>query len=83
MWFQHRFSVSVRCSECGKKLNAVEGLSYRDYDFVLEVEPHTCEPANTGLQADKGTCGASYHRRLAASGMQICDHCHEPLAAKA
>lgn len=43
MYFNYRFSIGIKCSECGKKLNAVEGLTYRDYDFVLEIEPHTCE----------------------------------------
>jgi hypothetical protein len=68
MWFEHRFSVSVRCSECGKKLSAVQGLTYRDYDFVLEVEPHICEPSNTGLQSDGcPECGAKFYHAPSCS----------------
>lgn len=78
-----------KCRYCGHVYESVEDIRERKVVFagpaMLACKAcfDTANPANTGLQADKGTCGASYHRRLAASGMQICDHCHEPLAAKA
>jgi hypothetical protein len=49
-------SIGVKCARCGKKLDAVLGLTYRNYDVVVEVDPHTCEPANTRVQVDAAMC---------------------------
>lgn len=44
--------ASVRCSACGKKLNCVTDTNPpENYDVVIVVEPHECNP--TPVPADK------------------------------
>lgn len=43
MIFELNVRYSVRCSECGKKLDcAADTNSAENYDVVLVVEPHDC-----------------------------------------
>ncbi len=55
-----------RCREIGAKMRALQNGQAVEHRFA----------------ADKGRCGASHHTRLYVSGLQICDRCGEPLAAK-
>lgn len=60
MIFELNVRYSVRCSECGKKLDcAADTNSAENYDVVLVVEPHDCSRTTPRALDGGGTCACN------------------------